>query len=84
MTGFLNQFEYPTRALIYVSLLDYASFSFYFDGDNAIERSLSFQRISALAPVGSLSTEVVEQALNDAVTAFPSLVAGAQGMFAEY
>jgi hypothetical protein len=101
---FLNRFEYPTRASIYVALLDYAFVLVYFGGNNTMERSLSLkdvssfvvsyfgkdkskersipvQRIYALAPAASVSTEEVEKALNDAAKSFPYLLESAKGVF---
>jgi hypothetical protein len=81
VNDFLDHFEHPTRALIYANLLEFASFSNDFVGDNTAKRFDYLQSILTHAPEWSLSQEDVDKALTDTATAFPYLVEGAKGPF---
>ena len=75
----LNRFEYPFRGLIYKSLLNYASIEVLSGRNTRLEPYL--QCIASYDSEGTVSADEVEQALKNAVAAFPFSLKGAKGEF---
>jgi hypothetical protein len=82
--GLLNRFEYPTRASIYVALLEYAFVVNYFGRRTKKERSVQLNNISAHVVAPAVSAQEIEKVLNNAATTFSYLLEGAKGVFAVY
>lgn len=76
---FLNRFEYPFRGLIYKALLNYASVEVLSGQNTSLEPYLQY--IASYDSEGTVSADEAEQALENAVAAFPFSLEGAKGEF---